>query len=267
MVRRSLSSAGFPAVLEPAGLDRGDGRRPDGLTVFPFREGKCLTWDVTCVDTFADTVVVQSALGPGAAARQAEERKRQRYADLSQRYIFEPVALETSGVYGPAAAAFVQDLGRRISARTGERRETAWLRQRLSIAIVRGNAASVLATAPQQRRSQPRRWSPGCESESPSPRRMSGPPRCGDGTPQPSARSPRGSPRLRTVPTALAEGTSSSTCPSTSSTSSNCPSTASKCSHSRHQGSPARTLRRSSRTDGGGAATYPDHPNGLHRPT
>ena len=194
VVRRSLSSAGFPAVLEPAGLDRGDGRRPDGLTVFPFREGKCLTWDVTCVDTFADTVVVQSALGPGAAARQAEERKRQRYADLSQRYIFEPVALETSGVYGPAAAAFVQELGRRISARTGERRETAWLRQRLSIAIVRGNAASVLATAPQQRRSQPRRWSPDCESESPSLQRMSGPPRCGDGTPQPSDAEPTGLP-------------------------------------------------------------------------
>ena len=194
VVRRSLSSAGFPAVLEPAGLDRGDGRRPDGLTVFPFREGKCLTWDVTCVDTFADTVVVQSALGPGAAARQAEERKRQRYADLSQRYIFEPVALETSGVYGPAAAAFVQDLGRRISARTGERRETAWLRQRLSIAIVRGNAASVLATAPQQRWSQPRRCSPGCESESPSLRRMSGPPRRGDGTPQPSDAEPTGLP-------------------------------------------------------------------------
>ena len=65
-----------------------------------------MTWDVTCVDTFADTVLVQSALAPGAAARQAEERKRRRYAELSQPYIFEPIALETSGVYGPAAAAF-----------------------------------------------------------------------------------------------------------------------------------------------------------------
>ena len=148
VVRRSLSCAGFPATLEPVGLDRGDGRRPDGLTVYPFREGRCLTWDVTCVDTFADTILMQSALEPGAAARQAEERKKKRYADLAQRYIFEPVALETSGVYGPAAAAFVQDLGRRISARTGERRETAWLRQRLSVAIARGNAASILATAP-----------------------------------------------------------------------------------------------------------------------
>ena len=92
--------------------------------------------------------MVQSALAPGAAARQAEERKRQRYVDLSQRYIFEPVTRETSGVHGSAAAAFVQDLGRRISVKTGEKRETAWLMQRLSIAIARGNAASVLATAP-----------------------------------------------------------------------------------------------------------------------
>ena len=58
------------------------------------------------------------------------------------------MALETSGVFGPAAASFVQDLGRRITARTGERRDTAWLRQRLSLAIARGNSASVLATAP-----------------------------------------------------------------------------------------------------------------------
>ena len=148
VIRRSLSSAGFPSVLEPVSLDRGDGRRPDGLTVFPFREGKSLTWDVTCVDTFAECALVRSSLEPGAAASQAEARKRQRYADISQRYIFEPVALETSGVYGPAAAAFIKELGRKISAQTGERRETAWLRQRLSIAIARGNAASVLATAP-----------------------------------------------------------------------------------------------------------------------
>ena len=30
--------------------------------------------------------------------------------------------------------------------KTGDRREVSWLRQRLSIAVVRGNAASVLAT-------------------------------------------------------------------------------------------------------------------------
>ena len=93
---RSLHRAGFPAVLELAWLDhRGN--------------------------TFADTVLVRSALRPGVAVRQVKEEKRQRYAELSQRFIFEPTALETSGAHGPATAAFVCDLGRRISARTDRR--------------------------------------------------------------------------------------------------------------------------------------------------
>ena len=40
IIKRALSSAGFNAVLEPVGLDRGDGKRPDGMTVFPFSRGK-----------------------------------------------------------------------------------------------------------------------------------------------------------------------------------------------------------------------------------
>ena len=75
LVKRSLSAAGIPSVLEPVGLDRGDGKRPDGLTTFPFTSGKCLAWDATCTDTYADSVVVSSALNPGTAARAAEARK------------------------------------------------------------------------------------------------------------------------------------------------------------------------------------------------
>ena len=52
IIKPALSSAGFNAVLEPVGLDRGDGKRPDGMTVFPFSMGKCLIWDCTCVDFF-----------------------------------------------------------------------------------------------------------------------------------------------------------------------------------------------------------------------
>ena len=36
VVKRALQKAGLPSVLEPPGLDRGDGSRPDGITVFPF---------------------------------------------------------------------------------------------------------------------------------------------------------------------------------------------------------------------------------------
>ena len=64
LVKRSLSTAGIPSVLEPVGLDRGDGKRPDGLTTFPFTSGKFLAWDATCTDTFADSVVASSAVKP-----------------------------------------------------------------------------------------------------------------------------------------------------------------------------------------------------------
>ena len=39
VVKRALQKAGLPSVLEPPGLDRGDGSRPDGITIFPFSGG------------------------------------------------------------------------------------------------------------------------------------------------------------------------------------------------------------------------------------
>jgi len=40
-------AAGIPAIKEPSGLDRQDGKRPDGLTLIPWRGGHPLIWDVT----------------------------------------------------------------------------------------------------------------------------------------------------------------------------------------------------------------------------
>ena len=43
VVRRALQRAGIPSVLEPPGLDRGDGSRPDGITFFPFSRGSIVS--------------------------------------------------------------------------------------------------------------------------------------------------------------------------------------------------------------------------------
>ena len=75
-----------------------------------------------------------------------EECKRRHYSGLEPGYRFEPVAVETSGALGGGTLRFLQELGRRVTACTGERRETHWLLQRVSMAIVRGNAAAILAT-------------------------------------------------------------------------------------------------------------------------
>ena len=42
VVKRALQNAGLLSVLEPPGLDRGDGSRPDGITVFQFSGGRSL---------------------------------------------------------------------------------------------------------------------------------------------------------------------------------------------------------------------------------
>ena len=55
VVRRGLSAAGIPSMLEPSGLDRGDGKRPDGITVCPYSRGRCLNWDAACVNSFASS--------------------------------------------------------------------------------------------------------------------------------------------------------------------------------------------------------------------
>ena len=44
LIKHALASAGTPAMLEPPGLSRRDGKRPDGLTLFPWKGGKNLIW-------------------------------------------------------------------------------------------------------------------------------------------------------------------------------------------------------------------------------
>ena len=57
IVKKALNSAHVPAVREPPGLCRRDGKRPDGLTLVPWAHGKLLVWDVTVVDALAPSRV------------------------------------------------------------------------------------------------------------------------------------------------------------------------------------------------------------------
>ena len=147
VVKRALTTAGIPSVLEPPGLDRGDGRRPDGMSVFPYRNGKALVWDATCADTFAASHINNCAIQPAHAADAADAAKRVKYANLEDRFIFQPISIETTGVMSASTKVFLKELGRLMTAETGEPREGAWLQQRLSLAVVRGNALCICASA------------------------------------------------------------------------------------------------------------------------
>ena len=142
VVRRGLFAAGIPSMLEPSGLDRGDEKRPDGITVYPYSRGRCLIWDATCVNTFASSNIIRAALAAGSDA--AEVRKIVKYAELGRCFIFQPVAVETSGAMGKSTIQFFKDLGRRLAMRFQDQRESYFLFQRVSLAILRGNAFSIL---------------------------------------------------------------------------------------------------------------------------
>ena len=110
-------------MKEPTGLSRSDGRRPDGLTLIPWQNGKSLTWDVTVAKTLADSYVNASANSAGAASEMAASRKSAKYADLPASYIFQPIVLETLSPMNSSAMEFFTVLGRKIGVSSGDERE------------------------------------------------------------------------------------------------------------------------------------------------
>ena len=141
-----MSAAHLPSRLEPTGLVRSDGKRPDGVTLVPWKSGRLLVWDSTCPDTFAPSHLPSATREAGAVAAHAERCKQEKYSALDQCYTFTPVAIETAGPFGPETFSFLRELGCRLKQVTGEAKSFSYLQQRLSIAVQRGNAASVMGT-------------------------------------------------------------------------------------------------------------------------
>ena len=143
-LKNALSEAGVVAILEPAGLTRVDGKRPDGVTVLPFSKGIPMAWDATIVHTSASSYLHATASSTGAAAASAEERKRAKYASLNDRVNFQPFGLETLGPFGPSARLLLSEIAARISVRTGEKGALSRLHRQIAAAVQIGNAACVL---------------------------------------------------------------------------------------------------------------------------
>ena len=76
MIHHTLVRAEIPAVKEPKGLSRDDGKRPDGLTLVPWQSGRSATWDVTVVHTLAASYVSQGAVQRYRQGAQPQRRQR-----------------------------------------------------------------------------------------------------------------------------------------------------------------------------------------------
>ena len=76
-----------------------------------------------------------------AVAACAERRKETKYSLLDSAL---PVAIETLECFSSKTYAFLKELGKRITCLSGDQRAPSYLLQHLSVAIQRGNSASII---------------------------------------------------------------------------------------------------------------------------
>ena len=137
-------AAQIPSTLEPTCLSRSDGKRPDGVTIAPWKTGHMLVWDASCTDTFAISHLAQSVKEARAVTGLAEQRKRSKDENLARTHNFIPVVVVTSGAFRTEAP--FAEIGRRIHAITHEAKSRAFLIQQIFVALQCSNAALVLGT-------------------------------------------------------------------------------------------------------------------------
>ena len=125
---------------------RDDEKRPDGLILVLWQAGKCLTWDATVVDTLAWSYVSVTATRVGGVADATAERKSLKYASITNKHIFVPVAIETLGPICSRGLSFFFEISNRLAAISGDARETSFLFQRVSVLIQRFNQIAFRGT-------------------------------------------------------------------------------------------------------------------------
>jgi len=90
LIWRALFKAGLPSIKESHGLLRSDNKRPDGLTLIPWRDGRCTTCDVTVTDIVVPSYLNISSACAASAAEAAAKRKEDKYTDIACNYYFFP---------------------------------------------------------------------------------------------------------------------------------------------------------------------------------
>ena len=73
-------------------------------------ENDILVWDATCSDTYAPFNIWVAVTGAEAVAEKSEQHKISKYLHLDSTYLFIPVVIETSGIFGLQALKFIENL-------------------------------------------------------------------------------------------------------------------------------------------------------------
>jgi len=116
-----LVSGGAPAVMEPVGVCRDDSKRPDGMSLIPWRQGLGL---------YLFTYQLPLEVPAGWQIH------------------FSILCVKTLGAWGSSAHSLVRRIGSRVMEQTGDNTAFQFFIQMIAIDVQQGNAASVIATIP-----------------------------------------------------------------------------------------------------------------------
>jgi len=105
VVARVFASAGVPVTKEPVGLERQDGKQPDGLILIPWPRGNWKALDLG--RHMVDFYVSAAASSADAAAEQAADQKSAKHDQLVQSgRLFQPIAAEMLGPLNESTILF-----------------------------------------------------------------------------------------------------------------------------------------------------------------
>jgi len=91
---RAVTSSGTLSTREQCTTG---GKSANGVTLVPWKRGRCLVWDATCPNTYAPPAIRESSVQAVSATPKAELNKSRKYADIIAGVDFIPFAIETSG--------------------------------------------------------------------------------------------------------------------------------------------------------------------------
>jgi hypothetical protein len=147
LIWRPLSTAGVPTTKEPVGLLRSDGKHPDGLSFIPRKDGKPVTWNVTDVNSLADSIrLSKSHLNLMQLRRLPHLENARNPGNIPTSFIFEPIAFERLGPINTDAIVFLKDIGCPLIQASGDQRASELLFQRISLTVQRFNAILLKAS-------------------------------------------------------------------------------------------------------------------------
>ena len=148
----AAASAALGPVREERHLLPGSAARPGDVLIRRWSDGKDDAIDVTVTGPPARTYVAAAAEEAGSALTRAFNRKVQGAAAACQQQgvVLLPIALETLGGFHKVAVEQVKRIGSAVARHQGsdERVATRQLFQRLSLTLMRGNAALILSRRP-----------------------------------------------------------------------------------------------------------------------